>query len=170
MIAFAKPKNKRLFIAAVAMLVLGVLGLVLGIYFSQLLKADAEDGTSPNFNSLIPKGESIEQLGDWQKLTPPEGGDPAWVFVDEIDGVAVQVSQQVLPGTLKADPDNRIAELARSGNYNTKLDVDGTKVYIGTSAKGPQSVMFTKNGLFVLIKSWSAINNDAWTSYISSLQ
>lgn len=166
MIQFKKP-NRRLLSIAIVMLVLGMSGLGLGIYKAT---SYAEEVTgAPNFSTLLPNGKTIEQLGGWEKLTSPNG-DAFYVYVDNVAGVSVNVSQQKLPGKFKGDVSNKMTELARAYNANTKIDVDDTKVYIGTSAKGPQSVLFTKNDVLVLIKSWSSIKDADWTAYIRSLQ
>ena len=165
---FHKP-NKRLFTLSLVAILIGVTGLTYGIYQSQSSQADVAQRI-PNFTPSLPKGKTIEQLGGWQKLTPPKGGEPTWVFVDTVSGVTINVSQQRLPGNIKADTANRMADLAHGYNANTTLNVNGITVYIGTSSKGPQSVIFTKNDVLFLIKSWSTIESDAWISYIASLQ
>lgn len=167
MVHLRKP-NKRMLTIAIVMIVLGVSGFGFGIYKAHSSQADVANGT-PNFTALLPAGETIERLGGWQKLTPPNG-EPAWVFVDTLSGTDINVSQQRLPGNIKVDLNDRMADLARGYNANIKLDANGTTVYIGTSAKGPQSVIFTKNDVLVLIKSWATIENDAWIEYISALK
>ena len=80
-------------------------------------------------------------------------------FADTIDGVPVSVSQQPLPEVFKKDTDAHLSELAKSYNATDKMNADGTTVYIGTSAKGPQSALFVKNNLLILIKSQSKIDS-----------
>lgn len=167
MIHIAQPKNKRLFIIAVLMLVAGFGFLGAGLYQVHSSRAD-ETSTQPNFDPFLPREKTIENLGGWQKLTPPSG-DAFYVYVDTISGVNVNVSQQLLPGKFKNDISNKMTELARAYKANIKLDIDGTRVYIGNSAKGPQSVLFTKNGVLILIKSWATIPDSEWIAYIKSL-
>lgn len=65
----------------------------------------------------------------------------------------------------------RIKDLALGFNATTELTISGgDKLYIGTSARGPQSAIVIKNGLLVLIKSESKINDPAWKKYAESLQ
>ena len=167
MITFRKP-NKRLMTIAIIMLVLGLAGLSFGAFRAHSSQADTTSNL-PNFTPVLPNGKTIDQLGGWQKLTPPSG-DSFYVFEDNVNGVAVNVSQQVLPGKFKNDLNNEMTDLARAYNANVKLDANGTTVYVGTSAKGPQSVILTKNGLLILIKSWATIENGDWVAYINSLQ
>lgn len=163
-----KRSNKRLLIIAGIMIFLGVGGLGFGIYQAHSSQADVADAT-PNFTPLLPKHKTIEQLGGWQKLTSP-GGDSFYVFVDTVSGVTVNFSQQRLPGKFNGDVTNKMVDLARSYNATNQLKAGDTKVYIGTSAKGPQSVLFTQNGVLVLIKSWATISDSDWISYIKTLE
>jgi len=167
MVGFKQP-NKRLLSVAIIMITLGLAGLGFGVY--QANSSQAEVGNdNPNFTALLPKGKTIEQLGGWEKLTSPNG-DAFYVFVDNVHGVSVNVTQQRMPGKFKGDLNNKMTELARAYNANNKIDVDGTKVYIGTSAKGPQSVLFVKDDVLVLMKSWATISDSDWIAYIRSLQ
>lgn len=108
-------------------------------------------------------------MGGWQKLTPPDSA-PAYVFIDSIDGVGISVSQQELPASLKDNNGAKVAEVAKSYNATKTIYADSTKVYIGTNADGPQSVIFTKNNLLVLIKSRAVIQDQSWVAYINSLK
>jgi len=167
MVQLVQPKNKKFLITAIVMILAGLVFLGVGIYQVHSSRAD-QNSTLPNFKPVLPQGKSIESLGGWQKLTTPSG-DTFYVYLDTVNGVTVNVSQQLLPGKFKDDVTNKMTDLARAYNANTKLDVDGTRVYIGTSAKGPQSVLFTKNGLLILMKSWATIPDAEWTTYIKSL-
>lgn len=167
MIKFKKP-NKRLFTIAVVMLVIGFSGVGLGIYQAHSSQADV-GSNKPNFTPLLPAGNTIEQLGGWQKLTTPNN-DVFYVYVDDIAGVSVNVSQQQLPGKFKGDLTNKMTEMARAYNATVKLDVNGTTVYVGTSAKGPQSVLFAKNEALVLMKSWATIDQADWIAYIKKME
>ena len=168
MVRINPPKNKQLFIVAIAMIVAGLGFLGAGIYQVNSAKKD-EASNVPNFKPVTPHGKSIDNLGGWQKVTTPNN-DVFYAYVDTINGVTVNISQQQLPGKFKADVSNKMLEMARAYNANVKLDVDGIKVYIGTSAKGPQSVLLTKDGVLILMKSWSTIPDSDWTSYIKSLE
>ncbi len=167
MIRFKKP-NKRLLTIAIVMLTLGFAGMGIGVYQATSSQAEGVHST-PNFAALVPKGKTIDQLGGWQKLTTPNG-DAFYVFVDSTNAVTVNVSQQKLPGKFKNNLSNEMQDMARAYNATVKLDVDGTTVYIGTSAKGPQSVLFAKKDALVLIKSWATIKNSDWVTYIRSLE
>lgn len=157
-----------MFFTAIAMILLGFVFLGIGIYKVHSSKAD-ETNVSPNFDPVLPQGKTIKSLGGWQKLTSPNG-DAFFVFVDTVNGVTINVSQQQLPGKFKGDITNKMTELSRAYNANTKLDADGVPVYVGTSAKGPQSVLFSKNGLLVLMKSWATIPDSAWIAYVKSFK
>ncbi len=169
MVHFKPPKNKRLFITAIVMIVIGFSGVGFGIYQAHTSKA-GQTSNLPNFQPVLPAGESIDTLEGWQKLTSPDG-DVFYAFVDTVNGVTVNVSQQHLPGKFKQDLSNKMLEMARAYNANTKLEADDdVRIYVGTSAKGPQSVLFTKNGVLVLMKSWATIPDAEWITYVNSFE
>lgn len=118
------------------------------------------------FQTILPAGKQIKDLGGWERISPLNTA-PVYAYADKIDDSVISVSQQPLPFT--SDSDTQVAQLAAAYSATITLDAKGTKVYIGTSAKGPQSTIFTKSGLLVLIKSQEKIQDSAWISYINSL-
>ena len=135
-----------------------------GVLSSEDLKAQ-----QPEFETIVPKGKSIEDLGGWARVSPPEK-DPVFAYVDVVNGVQLNVSQQPLPESFKPDVAGKVAELAQQFSANQRLTTDGLTVYVGTSSKGPQSVILTKNGLLVLIRSASKLTDEQWVEYAQSLQ
>lgn len=125
---------------------------------------------SPSFNTVVPGGKTIAELGGWARVSPP-GSDKVYAFVDEISDVDIIVSQQELPDNFKDSPAGVLKDFAESYAANRTLPTnDDTTAYIGTSAKGPQSVLLIKNDLLILIKSSSVISDDNWVGYINSLE
>jgi hypothetical protein len=124
---------------------------------------------TPSYPTLLPEGKTIQQLGGWGRISPPDK-DPVYAFADRINGVNITVSQQPLPEDFKADTPASLAQLAHQFSANEELSVNGTTAYLGTSIKGPQSVLLTEYGLLILIKSDSKIPNDQWVEYIYSLR
>lgn len=171
MITLKKP-NKTLLLIGIGLIVAGVSIAIVTSQVAHHAKTTASSSqkgpNTPDFQALLPSGKSITQLGGWQKLTPPNN-QPYYVFVDSIDGIGINVSQQELPASFKDGTDTKVSELAKAYNATDTFTVKDTKVYIGTSAKGPQSVIFTKNGLLIFIKSQKQLTNDAWSKYITSL-
>jgi len=123
----------------------------------------------PTFGTVLPAGKKIEDYGGWARVSPPESA-PVFAYADKIDGIQVNVSQQELPDDLKKDTEENLASLAENFHADQKLTVDNTTAYIGTSSKGPQSVIFVRSNLLILIRSTDKVSNDQWTAYISSLQ
>lgn len=178
-------KRKRLIII-VAVIVLGVVGYIL---FSTMTRTITQQRKAteitqsknytgatlqtPDYTTLLPAGKTIESLGGWTRVSPLNR-NPVFAFIDTIDGKQIWVNQQPLPPALKDDKGNQdesqIVQLAQDSNKNDKITVGQTIVYIVTSAKGPQSVIFGKNNLLVLIKSSVALTNDQWAGYVSGLK
>jgi len=122
----------------------------------------------PTYQTVLPKSKSISQLGGWKRISPP-GKEPVFAFADTIDGIPVSVSQQPLPASFKSDAVSQTAEVAKKFNATDKIEAGDIDVYVGTSAKGPQSVIFTKGNLLVFIKSEKKINDTSWAAYAHSL-
>ena len=119
---------------------------------------------APNYKTVLPKEKSISQLGGWKRVSPPKN-EPVFAYTDTIDSVPISVSQQPLPESLKGD----VSDIAQKFNATNKIDSGGITIYIGTSSKGPQSVIFTKNNVLVLIKSEKKIKDTSWEVYAQSL-
>lgn len=158
--------KRHIAIAVTVVCAAAVICVCLYLYFFRGITYNTS--ATPTFQTVLPKGVSIHDLGGWKRVSPPSS-DPVFAYNDTIDNTPVSVSEQELPKGLDSNPD-QVAELAKKFNATTVIDVDGTKVYIGTSAKGPQSVIFTKKRLLILIKSQKVIDNTSWTTYIKSLR
>lgn len=91
-------------------------------------------------------------------------------YADKINGVSVTVSQQPLPEKFKSDPYGELEKLAKSFSANESFVVDDFKVYIGTSIKGPQSVILVKDKKLIFIQSASKISSTKWVEYIQTLK
>lgn len=120
------------------------------------------------YQTVLPSGKNISELGGWKRVSPDKSA-PVYAYTDKIGDVAISVSQQPLPDSFLGSNNTALAELAKSYSATKEIDASGTKVYVGTSAKGPQSVLLTKNGLLIMIKSQKKIEDKAWASYVSSL-
>lgn len=123
----------------------------------------------PNYKTALPEGKTVAELGGWKRVSPAKD-DPVFAYIDQIDSVTVSVSQQPLPQSFKSNVANQVAELAKKFNATDKIDAKGTAVYIGTSSKGPQSVIFSSNNLLILIKSEKQIADTSWATYVESLK
>lgn len=162
--------RKRIIIGAITGSIAAVL-ITLGVIWYTVAKNTTliHSATEPTFQAVLPENKAIDNLGGWQKLASP-GGDVSYVFTDTVDNVSLRVSQQPLPKALKTDTAAKLRELAESDNARRMLDADGVKLYVGTSAQGPQSVYLVKNGLLILIKSSETLPDALWVSYVTSLQ
>lgn len=140
---------------------------ILGTFTAFNILQDSD--SHPNFRALTPKGSTVEELGGWQRVSPP-GKDPTFAFTDTIEGVTISVSQRTLPPEFKKNTAKEVSNLAKSYHANRQLKAGDTTFHIGSSAKGPESVIFSKRSLLILIKSQAAISDEAWVSYINQLR
>lgn len=123
----------------------------------------------PFFATLVPTGKSIEQLGGWTRISPPDK-NAVFAYIDSIDNNRIVVGQQPLPEDFKEDTESQVEGLAKSYKTSEKVVVNGVTVFFATSSKGPQAVIFVKKDLLVNIRSSVTIAQDKWISYINSLE
>lgn len=167
-----KSANKKpiAIVTSVALISIVVTGSV--IYqqsAAEKARADQAMAAGVEKHRIIPEGKKIAELGGWQRVSP-ETSDPVYAYTDSIDTVPISVSQQSLPQSFEGNVTDATAELAKKFNATNKQTAGETTFYIGTSAKGPQSTIFTKSNLLILIKSKTKISDKSWASYIQSLR
>ncbi len=168
-IPFELTKKQKILAGIISVALLVVVVVIIAVSLNNTQSPEQQSNSSaPTFAAVLPNGKTISDLGGWQRLDPPNS-DPVYIFTDTINSVPISVSQQVLPTTFKSNLSQSVADLAKNYSATTELNAGGIKVYIGTSAQGPQSVIFTMNDLLVLVKSQGRIDNDAWVNYISKL-
>lgn len=119
---------------------------------------------TPEYATITPNQKSVE----WSRVSPPNH-NAVFAFADTVGSIPITVSEQPLPDSFKHGTDSQLEELAKSYSANRFITVDDTKVYIGTSAKGPQSLILSKKSLLILIKSTATLHDEQWSAYISSL-
>lgn len=124
---------------------------------------------TPDYATVLPAGKTIDDLGGWIRVSPPNR-NAVYAYADKVGGVRVDVSEQPLPPALKNNTPEQMARLAQSYAANGTLTAGGTTVYIGTSAKGPQSLILSQKNLLILIKSASPLADKQWVAYINSLR
>lgn len=124
----------------------------------------------PEFTTLLPKGKSATDIGGWTRVSP-NNSDPVYAYADTIDDTKITVSQQSLPISFKDDPAKQLEALANDFQATQKLQASNNlTAYIGISANGPQSVIFIKKDVLILIKSDKIIKNISWINYIDSFE
>jgi hypothetical protein len=180
--ALVKRHPKKSLLALCLLLILGYIIVtsakkppavtVEGIGTAQKDSSQLPKNETPKFDTVLPAGKSIADYGGWTRISP-DGRVPVYAYADKLNNVPIRVSQQELPENLSGNDEEAakgVQELAEGFKANQKLTVGSTTVFIGNSAKGPQSVIFAKNELLILITSDQKIDNDHWTAYINSLQ
>lgn len=171
---------KRIWIIVIAIIILILTGLIFYLQSSptstsvgQNVDPDNKtidtgaDSNQPKYKTVAPSGIDIGQLGGWTRVSPINS-NPVFAYVDHIGNIPIRVSQQPLPDEFRhGNTESQIDQLAVG--YD-KITVGNISVHIGTSSKGPQFVIFSKNDLLILITSNTKITNDQWAHYVSSLQ
>lgn len=150
--------------------IIGASILVASIVVIILIQISASNSQSnPGFHTVSPNNTPVDQLGGWKRVSPPDS-DPVFSYTDKIDDVTIRVSQQPLPKGFDQDTNAKVAELAKRFNATSTINATSATVYIGTSSKGPQSVILAKRNLLILISSEKVIKNESWAKYIDSLE
>ena len=162
--------HKKLVAIIGAVLLILITALLIQQVFAHQDKAPKQNKVmdSPGYQTVLPDGKSIKDLGGWERISPPNS-EPVYAYTDKIGEVPVTISEQPLPKTLEGNAESQVAALAKSFNATTKIIAGDTTVYLGTSVKGPQSAIFIKVNLLILIKSQQTISDKAWITYIKSL-
>jgi hypothetical protein len=171
----AKVPRKKLALSGIVIaVILFIIGSNLLADHNARVAADKRSGlqslakATPDYPTVLPAGKNIKDLGGWTLVSPPNR-DPAFAYIDKIGNMQINVSQQQLPAEFKQKTAEKIEKLAKEYGASEKVSAGNTPVYIGTSEKGPQSVIFTKNDLLILIKSAVKIDNAVWADYVESL-
>lgn len=124
----------------------------------------------PTFATILPQGKSIDSLGGWARVSPPDR-DPVFAFVDTLGEQQITISQQPLPNSSSENTEDTIQSIAYDFSAKERrIASDGTVYYVGTSSNGTQSIITGKDQLLILIKSPAVISNDNWSAYIASLR
>ncbi len=158
--------NKKAVSLASVVIIIGA-GAAVYLATTHNKQASQTSSDTPTYTTITPADKTAGTV-TWKRVSPPNS-DPVFAYADKVDNVAIMVSQQPVPNNFKDDIDGKTAELAKGFGATTKVDAGDVKIYVGTSSDGPQSAIFVKNNLLVLIKSQSKISNEGWANYIKAL-
>ena len=164
------PKKKQFRITRKKIVVSTIILLVVVFAWINMSPEEKPDPVinGPDYTTILPEGESVVTLGGWKRVSPPEN-DPVYAYSDKIGDVPITVSQQPIPVKFGRNIESQVKKLAQGYNATDKIMADDTEVYIGTSSKGPQSVILAKEDLLILIKSQNKVSDSAWKEYVQSL-
>lgn len=167
-VAKLRPSAKQLKIVGVicGIAVLSVAGynVVPGmLHKDQGSQVLADKVEKPTYAVTKPSSTEAEQVKfDSEKKVASYG--------DKVNGITVVVSQQPLPASFKEDPFGQLEKIATSFSATESFAVNDFKVFIGTSAKGPQSLLLIKDKKLIFLRSDSKIPNADWVTYIETMK
>jgi hypothetical protein len=123
---------------------------------------------NPEFSIFKPPNNESTEV---KQISPP-GNDPVYVFIDEVGGASVRVSQQQLPEAFKTEQASKLKELADSFQAGSIIQIDGNKIYHGYSDKngGVQSLVFIWSDRLFLVSADQKLSDETWVGYITSLE
>lgn len=121
----------------------------------------------PDFQTVTPNGDITDTTSQKIQYDPAK---KVASFTDKLNGYEITVSMQPIPANFKPNIGDNVKKVAEQFAANTVLEVDNGSAYLGTSAKGPQSLVGYRGDLLVFMKSETKIDNKAWTDYFNSLK
>jgi hypothetical protein len=128
------------------------------------------EAQNPDFDTVLPVGKTIEDLGGWGRVSPPDR-DPVYAYSDTLASVHIVVSEQKVPSDFSSDVPGHLSRIAKQFGASKKLTTtDGAILYLGTAANGSQSIVTSKNGLLILMRSTSVIGDQIWNDYVFALE
>ena len=171
LVAKVNPHKKWVIIGA------GSVILLVGVPITlQMTKNDKDTGTDTavlaektekaNFEYSLPDGDASEANG----TVKYDATKKVVNYQDDIGGVAITISQQPLPSGFKEDTEAKVKKLAEDFAATKTIATANPTAYVGTSAKGPQTVIFSKKDLLVFIQSAKEIDDKDWAEYITNLK
>src|ERR1700741_4486445 len=110
----------------------------------------------PTFDYNLPSGKDHDISPDNVKY---DSQRKVVNYKDSIGGVPITISQQPLPDSFKKDTADEVRKLAENFSATEVLSTANPTAYLGTSVKGPQTVIFSKKDLLVFIQSARKIDN-----------
>lgn len=130
--------------------------------------ASTSDGRSKSadYKALLPGGDEANTSSGKAAYEPEK---QVTSFSDKIGENSIVVSEQPLPPDFKDNPDGRVEIFAKNNNFNELLQIESGRAHLGTSIKGPQSVVFQRDGVMVFLRSEKKIMNTDWVRYINNL-
>ncbi len=122
----------------------------------------------PSFAPIVPGG-SVAETVDGRVAYDAEKQVVSYQS-KVASGTTVTVSQQKSPESFKSNPDFELKKLAEQFSANQTLQVGGAVAYLGTSTKGPQTVVYYSNELLIFLFSTEKLSSSDWEEYIASLE
>lgn len=126
----------------------------------------SQNTQTADFDYSLPKGDASALDGSVRY----DGERKVVNYKDSIGGVEITISQQPLPAGFETDTDNKVKKLAEDFSATKALTTANPTAYLGTSVRGPQTVIFSKKKLLVFIQSVQEIDDHDWAEYITNLQ
>ncbi|HLZ14423.1 MAG TPA: hypothetical protein VKQ34_00350 [Candidatus Saccharimonadales bacterium] len=129
-------------------------------------------GVQPQFPTILPAGKTIQQLGGWGRVSPPDK-NPVFAYSDVFGGIHIVVSEQPLPDGFSGSLQAKVAQLANQfapGAHQVLIKDAESVGYAGPETNGAQSFIAAKVNLLVLIRASGQLSDQSWSDYLATLQ
>ena len=123
-----------------------------------------------DFKPVLPPGKTLDSYKKKVARKSPDGSK-ILTFIEVLDGVDVQISQQQLPASFKADSIGELAKVATAFQANSVIQIDGQKIYHGYSERSRvQTLIMVRNNLLVFLVSSKKLEDTTWVGFINGLK
>ncbi len=129
-----------------------------------VLGTQTGSGGTPDFTTVKPAANPVQISFDAERRIA--------VFQDTVSGVAITITEQPYPDTLKKT-DNGLEALAKSLNDYESYHSFGTQskgmIHVANLKSGKQTLIFTVGDVMVFVNSSQEIAEEQWAAYLESL-
>ncbi len=92
-------------------------------------------------------------------------------FDDQIDSVAISVTEQALPDNFKASPASSLESLAKQMNATDSIETTSAgTIYVQQSAQGAQTAIFIRSNILGFVRTQNEVGVSKIAVYIDSLK
>lgn len=168
-ISWLQGLNKKLVLVTASVVIVGLVGFkVVPGLISRLtgdgsgILGSSTDG-EPSFPVLQPEASESTVFDDEVGVA---------ITRDQINGVAITISQQVLPEDIK-NGTNSVDKLALSLDDKASIDrleTDKGQIYIVKTTANTNTVLFAHEDRLIFIRSIAILDHQDWVAYVNALR
>lgn len=159
----------------------GIVMLIGAVSLMSIYKKDKDNNlsTGGNQGTAQIKEEPVSHDPPFSPVLPPSGIEKEEIsynpernfakFDDSIDGIFVSVSQQSMPDDFKNDTENKLTELTKGFQAEKTIQTGSGLAYIKETEQGPETIIFSKFGMLIFIRTGDKVSDRSTIDYIDNL-
>lgn len=124
----------------------------------------------PDFSPVVPKDKPQLATPD-DKVSKFDGTKDSYVYEDTLGGTQLIVSEQPMPTTYGATPEDNLAKIASKLGAKQQLSSGlGTAYLASNTVNNSQTIIATNGKVLIFVQSSFQHDTSAWVAYLSTLQ